>query len=310
MIVDLHCDTVLMAYRENCTLATMPSASHFDLDKAQRAGVKIQFYALFPGISEFLSPLKQSLILSDYFWKIYLENRDMMQLITSSESLLDVIKSEKSGALLTVEGGEVLEGNLWMLRVLYRLGVRSLCLTWNNRNEIADGVAEALTGGGLTTFGKEVVRQMNSMGMLIDVSHISENGFWDVLDVSDFPVIASHSNASAIYDHPRNLTDSQIKGIAQKGGVIGLNFVADFYGSSGKGLECLFSHIDHICGLVGEDYLAFGSDFDGTDNLLSGVKDVTIYPEIISYLRKKNYKETAIRKICSENILRVLNEIL
>jgi membrane dipeptidase len=310
MVIDLHCDTVLKAFQENSTLAAMSSTGHLDLRRMHQAGVKIQFYALFPGIASYMSPLKQALILSDFFWEQYQENRQTMQLITSHQSLIEVVNSKKSGAFLTVEGGEVLEGDLRMLRVLYRMGVRSLCLTWNNRNEIADGVAETQTGGGLTLFGRDVVREMNRLGMVIDVSHIAEKGFWDVLEISDAPVIASHSNSRAVWDHPRNLSDDQIKGIAQKEGVIGLNFVADFLGVPGSGLDQLMRHIDHICDLVGDDYLAFGSDFDGTDNLLAGIKDVTIYPEIISYLKKRNYKDTTIRKICGENSLRVLQKIL
>ena len=184
----------------------------------QESGVKIQFFALFPGISSSLSPLKQILILGDFFWEQYENNPEKIKLITSSSDLVEVMESNKLGALLTVEGGEVLEGELRILRILYRMGVRSLCLTWNNRNEIADGVAER-DARGLTDFGREVVKEMNKLGMIIDVSHIAEKGFWDVLELSDAPVIASHSNSRAVWDHPRNLTDEQIKGIAQKNGI-------------------------------------------------------------------------------------------
>lgn len=310
MIIDMHCDSLLKAFQENRKMTDRSTSGHFDLPSMQEAGVKIQFFALFPGITELLSPLKQALILGNYFWEQYEENQKIMKLITSHQSLLEVIDSKKCGALLTVEGGEVLEGDLHMLKVIYRMGVRSLCLTWNNRNEIADGVAEMQTGGGLTLFGREVVKEMNKIGMIVDVSHIAEKGFWDVLEISEAPLIASHSNSQAVWDHPRNLTDEQIKGIAQKNGVIGLNFVADFLGEQGSGLDQLLRHIDHICDLVGDDYLGFGSDFDGTDNLLAGIGDVTIYPELITYLKKRNYKDTTIRKICGENCLRVLNTVL
>lgn len=310
MIIDMHCDSVLEAFQGNRQLTDRAQIGHFDFPRMQSAGVKIQFFALFPDITALLSPLKQVLILGDYFWEQYEKSQKMMQIITSPQSLLQVLDSEKSGALLTVEGGEALEGELRLLRVLYRMGVRSLCLTWNNRNEIADGVGEMQTGGGLTLFGREVVREMNKIGMIIDVSHLAENGFWDVLELSQTPVIASHSNSQTVWDHPRNLTDEQIKGIAQNKGVIGLNFVADFLGERGCGLEQLWRHIDHICDLVGDDYLGFGSDFDGTDDLLAGIDDVTIYPELISYLKKKNYKDTTIRKICGDNCLRVLNVVL
>ena len=310
MIIDMHCDSVLEAFQENRKMSDRSTTGHFDLPRMQEAGVKIQFFALFPGITASLSPLKQALILGDYFWEQYEESQEIMQLITSHQSLLQLLDSKKCGALLTVEGGEVLEGDIRMLKVLYRMGVRSLCLTWNNRNEIADGVAEMQTGGGLTLFGREVVKKMNKLGMIVDVSHIAEKGFWDVLELSEDPVIASHSNSQAVWEHPRNLTDEQIKGIAQKKGVIGLNFVADFLGEQGSGFEQLLRHIDHICDIVGDEYLGFGSDFDGTENLLAGIDDVTVYPELVSYLKKRNYKDATIRKICGENCLRVLNAVL
>ncbi|MGI6406954.1 MAG: dipeptidase [Syntrophaceticus sp.] len=306
----MHCDSVLEAFQENRKMSDRSTTGHFDLPRMQEAGVKIQFFALFPGITASLSPLKQALILGDYFWEQYEESQEIMQLITSHQSLLQLLDSKKCGALLTVEGGEVLEGDIRMLKVLYRMGVRSLCLTWNNRNEIADGVAEMQTGGGLTLFGREVVKKMNKLGMIVDVSHIAEKGFWDVLELSEDPVIASHSNSQAVWEHPRNLTDEQIKGIAQKKGVIGLNFVADFLGEQGSGFDQLLRHIDHICDIVGDEYLGFGSDFDGTENLLAGIDDVTVYPELVSYLKKRNYKDATIRKICGENCLRVLNAVL
>jgi membrane dipeptidase len=310
MIIDMHCDSVLEAFQENRKMSDRSTTGHFDLPRMQEAGVKIQFFALFPGITASLSPLKQALILGDYFWEQYEESQEIMQFITSHQSLLQLLDSKKCGALLTVEGGEVLEGDIRMLKVLYRMGVRSLCLTWNNRNEIADGVAEMQTGGGLTLFGREVVKKMNKLGMIVDVSHIAEKGFWDVLELSEDPVIASHSNSQAVWEHPRNLTDEQIKGIAQKKGVIGLNFVADFLGEQGSGFDQLLRHIDHICDIVGDEYLGFGSDFDGTENLLAGIDDVTVYPELVSYLKKRNYKDATIRKICGENCLRVLNAVL
>jgi len=309
MIIDCHCDTLLQAYLTNRLIYARSTSGHLDLPRLQESGVKIQFFALFPGIPSSLNPLKQILILGDFFWEQYDRNQEKIKMVTSSSDLVEVMESDKIGVLLTVEGGEVLEGELSILRILYRLGVRSLCLTWNNRNEIADGVAEK-EGRGLTEFGRKVVKEMNKLGMIIDLSHMAEKGFWDVLELSDAPVIASHSNSRVVWDHPRNLTDEQIKGIAQKKGLVGLNFVSEFIGAPGAGMEKLLEHIDHILDLVGDDYLAFGSDFDGTDNLLSNFRDVTIYPEIIAELEKRNYKGSTIQKICWGNCLRILQQIL
>lgn len=310
MIIDMHCDSILAAYSNRYLLVEKGRKGHLDLPRLRQAGIKIQFFALFPGIDPYLSPLQQTLILGDFFWEQCEERSACLDAITSRRKLLDVLQGEKTGALLTVEGGEALQGDLRMLNIIYRLGVRSLCLTWNNRNEIADGVDETQTGGGLTSFGRDVVREMNRLGMIIDVSHLSERGFWDVLELSEAPVIASHSNCRAVWDHPRNLTDDQIRGIAQKGGVMGVNFVAEFVGPPGSGLEQLWRHFDHICSLTGDDFLGFGSDFDGTERLVAGVKDVTSFKEIISVLRRKGYPEATIRKICSENCVRLLKQVL
>jgi len=305
----MHCDTVLKAYLGHYSLETKETHGHLDLVGLRQAGVKIQFFALFPGISSCMSPLQQTLMLGDYFWEQYKKNVTNLELITSCNKLHEILQGEKIGALLAVEGGEALQGDISVLRILHRLGVRSLCLTWNNRNEIADGVAEMVTGGGLTNFGREVIREMNRLGMLIDVSHLAEKGFWDVLERSEVPVIASHSNAKSIWDHPRNLTDNQIRGLAQKGGIIGINFVAEFLGPDGCNLENLWRHIEHICSLVGDDFLGFGSDFDGTDKLLGGIRDVTSFSDVISFLHSHGCSETTIRKICYDNCLRVLRKV-
>lgn len=310
MIVDMHCDSILAAYVNRYSLAEPGLKGHLDLPRLRQAGVKIQFFALFPGIAPYMNPLQQVLLLGDFFWEQLTSGAGCWDVITSRRQLLDVLHGEKGGAVLTVEGGEALQGNLRLLNVLYRLGVRSLCLTWNNRNEIADGVNEMQTGGGLTSFGRDVVIEMNRLGMLIDVSHLSERGFWDVLELSDAPVIASHSNCRAVWDHPRNLTDDQIRGIAQKGGIVGINFVAELVGPPGCGLEYLYRHFEHICSLVGDDYLGFGSDFDGTERLVGGVKDVSSFKEIIAMLHRNGYSEATLRKICSDNCVRLLKQVL
>lgn len=310
MIIDMHCDSILAAYVNRYSLAEQSQNGHLDLHRLRQAGVKIQFFALFPGIAPYMNPLQQVLLLGDFFWEQLASEGVYWDVITFGRQLLDVLHGEKSGAILTVEGGEALLGNIRLLSVLYRFGVRSLCLTWNNRNEIADGVDETKTGGGLTSFGRDVVKEMNRLGMLIDVSHLSERGFWDVLELSEAPIIASHSNCKAVWDHPRNLTDDQIRGIAQKGGIVGINFVAELVGPPGCGLEYLYRHIDHISSLVGDDYLGFGSDFDGTERLVRGVKDVNSFQEIIAMLIKNGYSEATLRKICSDNCVRLLRQVL
>ncbi len=310
-LVDAHCDSILECYRRSRSLGIRSHEGHLDLPRLMEAGVKIQFFALFP--ETIYKPhwvLHRTLELLDFFWEQYEENKNTLQVIMSKKDLEECLCSDKIGAVLAVEGGEALEGDLRMLKIFYRLGVRSLGLTWNQRNEIADGVAEEATGGGLTRFGRQVVREMNKLGMLIDVSHLSERGFWDVLEVSEDPVIASHSNCREVWDHPRNLTDRQLMALAGKGGVVCINLVPGFLGPEGAGLGDFLDHIDHACDVVGDDYVGVGSDFDGTDVLIPEIPDVTKLFRIVEGLHQRGYAHTSIEKICGKNCLRVLKKVL
>jgi len=155
-----------------------------------------------------------------------------------------------------------------------------------------------------------VVQEMNRLGMIIDVSHLSESGFWDVMELSGAPVIASHSNCSAVWNHPRNLTDRQIKAIAEQQGVVGVNLVPQFVGPQGACAAALSEHIDHICELVGDEYVGFGTDFDGTEELICGIKDVTDFPVLVALLRDRGYGDDSVARICGRNCLRVLGSVL
>jgi len=184
-----------------------------------------------------------------------------------------------------------------------------LTLTWNHRNEIADGVFDRRTKGGLTRFGVEVIQEMNRLNMLIDVSHLSEAGFWDVLEVSRKPVMASHSNCRRICDSPRNLSDDQIKSLAGAGGVMGLCFVPDFVHLSEPSLDKLIDHVDHVTELAGIDCLGLGSDFDGFEAALPGLEDVSRLPALTEGLLHRGYSTEAIQKILGGNFLRLLKTL-
>ncbi|MGD0153433.1 MAG: dipeptidase [Thermacetogeniaceae bacterium] len=308
--VDMHCDSVSEAHKTGRDLAQRSQQGQADLPRLRQAGIKIQFFALFPERAYHPGrTLYQVLRLLDYASESLREEGGAM-VITTRHDLEQCLATDKLGALLTIEGGEPLEGEVRILRALHRLGVRGLGLTWNNRNELGDGVDESRSGGGLTRFGRQVVQEMNRLGMIVDVSHLSEAGFWAALEQSSAPVIASHSNCGAIREHPRNLTDQQIKAIAQQDGLVGVNLVPQFVGPPGAGPPSLIDHIDHICELVGDDYVGFGCDFDGTDELISGVHDVTDFPVLIAALRDRGYGDASIGKICGLNCLRVLRSVL
>ncbi|WP_238455550.1 dipeptidase [Desulfolucanica intricata] len=310
IVVDAHCDTLTDLLKKRRSLNQLSTAGHLDLPRMKAGGINLQFFAAFISPEFKYTALSRTMEIIDLFYSEMELNSEDIVPVKNAESIYKVIEEGKIAALLTIEGGEALMGELYNLRMLYRIGVRGLTLTWNGRNELADGVGEQYTGGGLTGFGKAVVQEMNRLGMIIDVSHISERGFWDVLDLSSTAVIASHSNCKNICDHPRNLTDAQIVALAQKGGVVGLSFVPQFISSTHGDLDKFLNHVDHIACLAGVDCIGLGSDFDGIDNVAKGLEDGTKLPDITEGLLKRGYREEDIKKILGGNLLRVISNIL
>ena len=256
VIVDSHCDTITKIMETNSNL--YENKHHVDIQRLKKYKNFVQFFAAFTDKCLYPNTLKRALEIIDVFYKEVERYKDHITLCCNYSEIKRAFKEEKIAAVLSIEGGEALQGDVGMLRIFYRLGVRSLCLTWNYRNEIADGVLESETGGGLTSFGKEVIKEMNSLGMLIDLSHISEKGFWDVMELSQKPVIASHSNAKKICQHIRNLSDEQIMAIKNNGGVIGINLCAEFISDKDASLKDVIKHIEYIGDLTGFDHIGLG----------------------------------------------------
>ncbi len=230
--------------------------------------------------------------------------------VVIAESVNDIRQAKTEGRLavvLAIENSDVLERSLNVLGVLHQVGVRSIGLTHNTRSWIADGNAEGRTGGKLTGFGVMAVEEMNRLGVLVDVSHIGEAGFYDVLSISAKPVIASHGCCKALCDHPRNLSDDQLKALAQNGGSIGITFVPQFVDAGLPTFERLLDHIDHAVQTAGPDHVGIGSDFDGGGTLLEGAAD---FGRITEALLSRGYDEAAVRGVMGENHLRVLSEAL
>ena len=210
-------------------------------------------------------------------------------------------------AILVIENSDGTERSLNILHMLYQLGIRSIGLTHNPTSWAAAGNGETDSKGGLTKYGVALVSEMNTLGMLVDVSHINVHGFWDVINTVSKPIIASHSNCKAVCDHPRNLTDNQIKALAQNGGSMGVTFVPSFVAAAAPTFENLIDHIDHTVQLVGPNHIGIGSDFDGGGTL---VKDATVFPQFTEELLNRNYSEEDIRKILGKNHLRVIKEAI
>ncbi|MBM7854481.1 membrane dipeptidase [Desulfohalotomaculum tongense] len=311
LVVDAHCDTLTKLKEENRTLGEKSESGHVDLPRLKVGGVNVQFFAVFihPSYGE-VKGIERAMEIIDTFYKQCDQYKDQMCLAACQRDIVETVQSGRVAAVLAIEGGEALGGRLYMLPVYHRLGVRCMTLTWNGRNSIADGVGEGRTRGGLTNFGVEVVREMNKLGMLIDVSHLSEAGFWDVLDISSQPVIATHSNCAALCPHPRNLTDRQIKALAQVGGVIGLTLVPDFISEKYANLERYLDHVDHIADLVGTDHIGIGTDFDGVERTIDEVSDCTMLPRVAEGLIKRGYNKNEINNILGGNFLRILSKVV
>lgn len=310
IIVDAHCDTITTIMQSNEQLCE--NKGHIDLKRLKQYDSYVQFFAAFisPQHAK-MGALSRTIDIIDRLYReIKINNNDIM-LCCNYNDIMEATQTNKIAAVLTIEGGDALEGSLSALRIFYELGVRAITLTWNYRNQIADGVADESTGGGLTPFGKEVINEMNRLGMLIDVSHLSEAGFWDVINTTKVSVIASHSNSKTICNHRRNLTDEQLFALKKNGGVAGINFYPDFVCNNGKAtMNEVIKHIDYIAVLTGEDNIGFGADFDGINDTPQGLEGVQCMGTLINELLKLNYSETFVKKIAGENFLRVIKDVL
>lgn len=311
IVIDAHCDSLLHVVNKGRHLGERSENGHLDFPRLTEGGVDVQFFAAY--IEPEYKPdraLKRTLQLFDAFFKEIEKHPDQIRQVCNAKEIEQAKKDGVIGALLAIEGGEALNGDLSVLRILHRLGVRSIGLTWNERNDIADGVGEERTRGGLTNFGVDVVKEMNRLGILVDVSHLSEPGFWDVVEVSEKPFVATHSNAKGQCMHRRNLTDEQLRALAEKGGVTGMNFAPNFVKAGGATLDDLLDHIDYIKKRFTVDIIGLGSDFDGIENTPKGLEDSTCFPNITAGLFARGYKESEIEKILGGNFLRVIREVI
>ena len=311
-IVDGHCDTLLKLFKNNESFWEEEINGHVNWRRLQKGKVALQFMAIYiePEYKR-AGPLKRALEILDYFYHLQQAGKGKPLLVIKKEDL-QKLKKEQPSVLLAIEGGEALEGNLAVLRILFKLGIRSLTLTWNQRNELADGIWEEKTAGGLTSFGCQVVKEMNQLGMLIDVSHLSEKGFWDVLKFTQQPIAATHSACYALRAHPRNLRDEQLTALAQNQGIIGLNFYPLFLGSQSQviSLRNVIEHLEHAVSITGIDHVGLGSDFDGIAQVPLGLEDATKFPVIIEELLRLGWPESDVKKIMGGNFLRVLQQVL
>lgn len=313
-ICDCHCDTLTELYNKNASL--YENEQHFDIKRQIALGGGLQFCAIYvpTEVFRYQGGLRYTLCLLDKYnqeiKKLHENGIDVLQ-VRTAEDAGNVLK-HKAATLLAIEEGGAIDGSLEALRCLYELGVRAMTLTWSNRNDIADGINEEATGSGLTLFGKQVVAEMNRLGMLVDVSHISTAGFWSVIETSTKPIIATHSNAKSLCSHPRNLNDEQIKALAQNGGLAGITFAGQFLEEDWHNacIESVYKHIDYMLNLIGnDDHIGFGSDFDGISHPPYNIQGVQDYKQLIEYL-SKYYSDETINKITHQNVINLLQKVL
>lgn len=341
LVFDGHNDTLLSLYEEaggkGRSFFEHSEQGHIDLPRARAGGLGGGFFAVFlPGITAVAADLRQpgqgfealegapldlpyaqrmALALSALLFRLEAKSAGAMRVVLDTAALRSALREGLFAAVLHFEGAEAIDPDLDALEVYYRAGLRSLGLVWSRANIFGHGVPFAYpsspdTGPGLTDAGRRLVHACNRLGIMVDLSHLTERGFWDVAALSDRPLVATHSAAHAICPCSRNLTDQQLDAIKESDGLVGLNFEVSFLRPDGEKnpdtpLEVMVRQVDYLVEHLGIDRVAFGSDFDGA-TMPSALGDVSGLPRLLSALREHGYDDEALRKLAHENWLRVL----
>lgn len=322
--IDLHCDTlsILALSDEEISLKSNDKTS-VDFERLKKGNALAQFFAIYlPSEATYEKLKKEPMDDDEYILKSVKilkeaieENPDLIAMAYNAEDIKRNKAEGKMSAILTIEDGRSIEGKLEKIKQYYDLGVRLITLTWNHENSLGypNSKDPEIMKKGLKAFGIEAIEYMNDLGIIVDVSHLSDGGFYDVARVSKRPFIASHSNARAISPHQRNLTDEMIKIISDKGGVVGLNFCPPFLNQDAKGqdstIELMVKHLNHIRNVGGEDVIALGSDLDGIGGNLE-IDSCDKIPLLFKALEKAGWSSRLIEKLAYENALRVIGDVM
>lgn len=313
-----------------------------DLPRLRTGGVGAQFWSVYvPGEIKDSGYARVQLEQIDIARRMIARYPDALELALSVADVRRIRASGKVASLLGMEGGHAIENSLGALRMYHALGVRYMTLTHNVTLDWADAATGLPMHDGLTDFGREVVREMNRLGMIVDLSHVAPSTMSDALDVATAPIIFSHSSARAILDHPRNVPDSILARLPKNGGVVMVTFVGSFISPTIRAWEQmqrdstgsiadretrrvavegflkrhpkpqatvkeLADHVDHVRRIAGVDHVALGGDYDGTSELPIGMEDVTGYPQLFAELIRRGWNDADLRKLAGENVLRVL----
>lgn len=307
-LFDAHCDTLsyLLDSPEDTLLH---SGGQWDLERLGGYAPCAQFFAVFSDSGEQgLSMWERFLQQIGLFDGLMEQYPDRITHCRNSAQAEQAAKQGKVAAFLSAEGGELLDCDPEKLELAYRMGVRAVNLTWNHANALS-GCHMDESERGLSDRGRDFVRKMGELGMLVDVSHLSDPGFWDVMECTSRPVIATHSNARSIFFHTRNLTDEQITAIIKGRGVIGLNLYEAFIGAPPTGVDTAIAHLERMLDLGGEQTVALGGDWDGADPLAGGFRDVSHWSRLYDALLRRNYSKTQIENLFYNNMMRIVREV-
>ena len=323
-VLDSHCDTPSQMMR-GLDIGIAGDRSQVDLPKLKAGGVDASFFALYTSAD--LSEDEAATKVLEMLARVY----DALDVYSEQAALAltpeDALRNKEKGLVsifLGMENGSPIHKSLPLLRQFYRMGVRYMTLTHNGDNEIADSAAQGTRWHGLSPFGREVVDEMNRLGMIVDVAHVSDETFYDVIKCSKAPIVSTHSCCRALASHRRNMTDDMIRTLADHGGVIQINFYpvflsdlyASFYEVKGEkasprpGVSDVVNHIDHAVKVGGIEHVGIGTDFDGIEVTPKGLDDISKLPKVFDQLKRKGYSEDQIELIAGKNFLRAFNDVI
>lgn len=292
--VDLHCDTITAAYEREQNF--LKNNLHIDIERLSKFKSPTQIFAIWLSKKYYKNAFYMTNKMIDFFEKQIEENNEFISKI----KCFNDINNEKINALLSIEGGESIEDNIENLYHFFDRGVRILTLCWNYENNIGFG-AFTKSKQGLKPFGKDVVRVMNDINMVIDVSHLNETGFWDLYKISKKPFIATHSNSYSVCSHFRNLKDDQLRAIKDCGGIVGINLYPKFLTNKQNATEeDIFKHIDYMSNIIGIDKICLGGDFDGIEDTPLNIGDISQYSMLLKKIEKM-YGKQILDKIAYKN---------
>lgn len=353
IVIDTHSDTTPKFEQPDWNFSVRQNTGHMDIPRIREGGLDAQFFSIYmPSTPGDGAAIKKAIRRIDSVHETVRKHPDELTMAYTAADIREAVKRGKIACLMGIEGGHIIEDELAALRMFYKLGCRYMTLTHSFNTNWADasgtGETVAPEHDGLTDFGREIVLEMNRIGMMVDISHVADTTFWDALDVSKAPLIASHSSCRALTDHARNMSDEMIKAMAAKGGVIQINFFTGYidnnkanvmreysqkrrelrekYDGTELRLELeklnrmwresgavpasvVVDHIEHVIKLVGPDHVGLGADWDGVSELPVGMDEVQHLPYLTEELMARGHSAETVHKVMGENLLRVMEEV-